>query len=199
MLVVVGGHSRNVGKTSVVCAIIRASSQLQWTAIKITQYGHNICSKDGESCECALPDHPFALQEQPGPSGRTDSGRFLVAGAWKSYWARTASGNLGEAIPALRRIWETSGHTIIESNSILQFVKPDLYLAVLDPGVEDFKDSSRRYLDRADAVVAVSNGEPKWSGVADSLWRGKRLFAVRPPDYDHPEFASFVTAHQSAR
>ena len=194
MLVVVGGHARNIGKTSVVCSIIRSTRQLAWTAIKITQYGHGACSKDGEDCACALPDHRYALQEELNSTARTDTSRFLAAGAQRSYWARTAAGNLGEALPALRRIWESTENTIVESNSILQFVKPDLYLTVLDFGVEDFKDSGRRYLDRADAVVAVSDVSPVWRDVAGSLWSGKPAFRVSPPDYFHPDLAGFITA-----
>jgi hypothetical protein len=192
MLVVVGGHTRNIGKTSVICSIIRTTRQLAWTAIKVTQYGHGVCSKDGEDCECSTPDHSYALQQEVNATAGTDTSRFLAAGALRSYWARTAAGNLGEAIPALRRIWESTENTIVESNSILQFVRPDFYLTVLDFAVEDFKDSSRRYLDRADAVVAVSSAAPRWKGVAGSLWRDKRVFAVSPPDYFHPELAGFV-------
>jgi hypothetical protein len=192
MLVVIGGHSRNVGKTSAMCSIIRATRDLAWTAIKITQYGHGVCSKDGESCECALPDHPFAIEQETNREGRTDTSRFLVAGASRSYWARTAAGNLGEAVPSLRRIWQSGGNTIIESNSILHFVKPDLYLTVLDFGNMDFKESSRRYLDRADAVIAVSTAQPAWRDVADSLWRRKPVFQVAPPDYFHPEIATLI-------
>jgi hypothetical protein len=183
VLVVVGGHTRNIGKTSVMCSIIRTTAHLGWTAIKITQYGHGVCSKHGESCECALPDHPFALQQELDPATGADSSRYLAAGARKSYWARTASGQLAEALPALRRIWENSVNTIVESNSILQFVKPDLYLVVLDFSATDFKDSSRRYLDRADAIVTVSAERPSWTSVAESLWRDKPIIEVAPPDY----------------
>ena len=160
MLVVVGGHTRNIGKTSVICSDHSLDPIPRWTAIKITQYGHGVCSKDGEACECALPDHPFALQQEQNATTGTDTSRFLAAGASKSYWARTATGNLGEALPALRRLWGSSDNTIVESNSILQFVKPDLYLTVLDFAIADFKDSSLRYLDRADAVIAVSSQPP---------------------------------------
>src|SRR5438309_7881822 len=113
MLVVIGGHTRNIGKTSVVCSIIRATPELHWTAIKITQYGHGVCSKDGDPCDCALPDHPFAVRQEVDATTGTDTSRFLAAGAQKSYWARTAIGNLGEALPALRRIWTTNAHTIV--------------------------------------------------------------------------------------
>ena len=202
MLVVVGGHTRNIGKTSVMCGIIRATRELAWTAIKITQYGHGVCSKDGESCECALPNHPFALQQELKPDSGTDSSRFLAAGASRSYWVRTASGNLAEALPALRRLWQSANNTIMESNSILQFVKPDLYVAVLDFAVADFKDSSQRYLDRADAIVAVSTAKPVWDRVAESLWRNKPIFPVVPPDYSNAELAALVESvhqRQSAR
>jgi hypothetical protein len=197
MLVVVGGHTRNIGKTSVICSIIGSTRQFAWTAIKITQYGHGVCSKDGEDCECALPDHPFALQKELNIRSGTDTSRFLAAGAQCSYWARTATGNLGEAIPALRRIWESTENTIVESNSILQFVRPDLYLTVLDFGVEDFKDSSRRYLDRADAVVAVSAGPAVWKGVAGSLWHDKPTFAVSAPDYFSEKLAGFIASRRA--
>ena len=187
MLVVVGGHTRNIGKTSVICSLIRAASNLEWTAMKITQFGHGVCSKDGQECGCTVPDHDYALTRELDPASGTDTSRYLAAGAERSYWVRTASGNLGEAMPALRRLWDSSGNAIVESNSLLQFVRPDLYLVVLDFGVEDFKDSSRRYLDRADAVIAVSDTAPVWKGVADSLWRGKPVFRVSPPEYSHPE------------
>jgi hypothetical protein len=44
-------------------------------------------------------------------------------------------------------------NVIVESNSLMQFVKPSLYVAVLDPEREDFKDSARLMLDRADVFL----------------------------------------------
>ena len=46
-LIVIGGHSRSVGKTSVVAGITSALREFEWTAVKITQYGHGICSANG--------------------------------------------------------------------------------------------------------------------------------------------------------
>jgi hypothetical protein len=42
---------------------------------------------------------------------------------------------------------------IVESNSLMQFVKPSLYFAVIDPLREDFKESAQLALDRAQALV----------------------------------------------
>ena len=46
-LVVVGGHSRNIGETSVAAGLIAALPRYNWTAMKITQHGHGICSAAG--------------------------------------------------------------------------------------------------------------------------------------------------------
>src|SRR5258708_168842 len=149
-LVVVGGHSRNIGKTSVAAGLIAALPHYNWTAIKITQHGHGICSAAGEPCDCAVEyDHPYAISEESAP-GASDSARFLAAGARRAYWLRTAVGQLGSAVGAIREIVDASENTILESNSILQFLLPDLYLVVVDFAVEDFKESALRYLDRAD-------------------------------------------------
>jgi hypothetical protein len=196
MLVVVGGHTRNIGKTSVVAGLIRALPELEWTAVKITQFGHGVCSSEGEPCECAVqdPEHPYAVSEEQDRTSGTDSSRFLAAGAQRAYWVRTAAGQLGHALPALRRILETSTHAIVESNSILQFFRPDLYLAVMDFTVRDFKQTSLTYLDRADAVVVIDRGAERapWSQVAQKLWDSKRRFCVQPPQYDTEAMAAFV-------
>jgi hypothetical protein len=203
MLVVVGGHTRNIGKTSVVAGLIAALPELNWTAIKITQYGHGQCSSDGEPCECAVTDveHPCAVSRETDSGSGTDSSRFLAAGARRAYWVRTATGQLAYALPELRRIFETSENVIVESNSILQFFKPNLYFAVVDFGVEDFKQTSLVCLDRADALIVIDRGseQPLWSGgVARTLWESKKQFRVRPPQYVTAAMAAFVKGRLSS-
>ena len=41
-IVVVGGQSRNVGKTSLVANLIKAVPERRWTAVKITQHEHDL-------------------------------------------------------------------------------------------------------------------------------------------------------------
>ncbi len=194
MLLVVGGHSRNIGKTSVAAGLIRALPQARWTAVKITQFGHGVCAAEGAACDCTIdPAHPYALTEETRPS-RTDSGRFLAAGAARSWWLRTAGGELGHAMPALRRILDTSANAILESNRVLQFLAPDLYVVVLDFAVADMKDSTRLYFDRADAFVLIDRGaeRPPWGGIPARWLESKPQFRVTPQDYVHPDLIQLV-------
>lgn len=198
MLVVVGGHSRNIGKTSVVAGLIRRLRGYRWTAVKITQYGHGICSNEGKACDCAPSDaeHPFALSEEYEPS-RTDSGRFLAAGAERSFWLRTPAGELPRAATTVQKLLKQSENVIVESNSILELVRPDLFLMVMDFACEDFKASSLKYIDRADAFVVIDRGinAPLFDDLARGLWDAKPQFLVNPPRYVTAELAAFVAGN----
>jgi hypothetical protein len=192
-IIVIGGHSRNVGKTSVVAGLISALPEFDWTAVKITQYGHGICSANGEPCDCASDDHSWAIAEERDRSGMSDTSRFLVAGAVRALWARTEQGRLAEAMPTLRRRLEGTRNVIIESNSVLKFLRPDLYLTVLDPSTSDFKNSSREFLDRASAVI-LHEAPPgaAWQSVSLKPLAKRPVFRIQPPEYATPEIVQFV-------
>lgn len=192
-IVVIGGHSRSVGKTSVVAGLIAALREFHWTAIKITQYGHGICSADGNPCDCATGDHSWAITEEKRESGDSDSSRFLLAGAERSFWVRTEQGRLAEAMPMLRNKTGNAANVIIESNSVMRFIRPDLYLTVLDPGTPDFKTSAQQFMDRADAVILHDTvEEPLWTGVSLKPTTGKPVFRIAPPPYVTDDIIGFV-------
>ena len=195
-IVVIGGHSRSVGKTSVVAGLIAALPECHWTAFKITQYGHGVCSLNGESCHCATDDHSWAISEEKNRSGQSDTSRFLIAGAVRSLWVRTEQGRLAEAVPTIRRRIAEAENAILESNSILKFVRPDLYLTVLDPATTDFKRSAQEFLDRADAVILHApkneNGKATWTNVSLKPLATHPIFEIHAPEYVTPEIVEFV-------
>ena len=195
-ILVIGGHSRNIGKTSVVAGLIAALPEKRWTAFKITQFGHGVCSANGEPCDCETDEHTVAVSEERNVGSGTDSARYLAAGAVRSFWVRTRQGQLAEAMPRIRKELERAENAVIESNSILRFLRPDLYLSVLDPAVADFKESARLYLDRADAVLVPEGvlGKPEWKGVSLKLVEGTPVLAMRPPVYVTDEIVEFVAA-----
>ncbi len=194
-IVVVGGHTRNIGKTSVVAAIIAALPQYNWTAFKITQYGHGICSANGEPCDCENDTHSLAVTEERSKASDTDSARFLQAGALRAFWVRTRQGQLAEAMPRIRKELDTAENAILESNSILRFIQPDMYLTVLNFSVADFKPSAQYFLDRADAVLISSppaQTTPVWSDALQRIVEKKPKFFLAPPSFMPPELKTFL-------
>jgi hypothetical protein len=195
-VIVVGGHTRSIGKTQLVCDLISSFPEAPWVAGKITQYGHGVCAQNGENCDCAPDEHICAVSWETRADSGTDSGRFLAAGAQRSFWLRTKQGFLAEGLPLLRAALQEAAtsqrpgpsNLILESNTLLQFVKPSLYLMVLHPAKADFKESARLQMDRASAFVLrellpagpEGGGNPTaWTGVPLQLLRGRPQFLQR--------------------
>ncbi len=198
-IIVVGGHSRSVGKTSVVAGLIAALPEFHWTAMKITQYGHGICSADGKPCDCVTDDHTLAVTEEHDRCGETDTSRFLVSGAARSLWVRTRQGMLAEAMPRVRKELAAAENAILESNSVMRFLRPNLYLTVLDGATADFKLSAQQFLDRADAVILHEESDHvAWSNVSLKPVARKPMFHIHPPQYVTPEIVEFVRKRLAA-
>jgi len=203
-IIVVGGHTRSIGKTQLVCDIIAALPEANWIAGKITQYGHGVCAQNGHDCDCAPDEHVCAIDWEHDAKAGTDSSRFLAAGAQRSFWLRTKQGFLAEGMPLFRsaldqvaqvrrsRTDPSAIHVILESNTLLQFLKPDLFLMVLHPAKSDFKDSAQLQLDRASAFVLREpipshlNGEDSaannWRNIPLQFFRSKPNFLQREAD-----------------
>ena len=181
MRVVVGGHSRNIGKTTAACEILAATADLGWTAVKMTRFGHGMCATDGKPCDCAVNDpvHPYVVAEERDREGGEDTSRMLRAGALRALWLRAPLAQLGLAMPALEQRIAGDSHVLFESNSGLDFFEPDLYVAVLDYRVEDFKDSARRHIERADVfLLADPGGKPPWDWFDSSLLDRKTVLPL---------------------
>jgi molybdopterin-guanine dinucleotide biosynthesis protein len=196
-VVVVGGHSRNIGKTSVVAGLIARLPEFNWTAFKITQYGHGFCTADGKPCQCQTADSCVAVNFERDPVSGTDTSRFLAAGAARSVWVRTRIGMLADAMPRIEKELATSENAILESNSVLEFLRPDLYLTVLDPAVADFKDSARRFLPLADAILLLSPRVPS-DAVTLGLVAEVPQFPIAAPTYMSEPLVEFVRQRVSA-
>lgn len=199
-LIVIGGHTRNIGKTQLVVEVLRAFPERKWLAAKITQFGHGVCSVNGEQCGCADDEHTVAVDVETDRTGQSDTSRFLVAGAEKVLWVRTKQGRLAEAMPQLREEMAAAEDVIFESNTVLGFLQPDLYLPVLDFSQPDFKDSARAMLDRADAYVIVEPSaadttprpQPDWEGVSLKWLAERPVFRVQPGELCPPPLVEFI-------
>ncbi|MBI3896189.1 MAG: hypothetical protein HY313_09685 [Acidobacteria bacterium] len=193
-MVVVGGNSRDIGKTSVVAGLIRALPHYRWTAIKLTQYPAESVYLANEEHNDTPPEQPFVIQEEVDRSGKTDTSRFLGAGARRALWVRVRPGALAMAIPALRQAIVHDEYVIVESNSILRFYQPNVYLTLLDPAQKDFKPSAQEFLHRADACLVLEPGlkHSRWEDIPLDSLRNKPVFLIGRDLLIATEIAAFV-------
>ena len=152
----VGGQCRKVGKTALVVDLMRCLDDLEWCAVKITSHAEWTCPVNGPTCKCGSDEHTFAIREERDPTGTGDTGRFLAAGARRAIWLEAKEGRIRDALSALAGVLESARPVIIESNTIVEFWRPDLFLMVVDPGKSDFKPSAQNVMPFVHAFVCRS-------------------------------------------
>src|SRR5947208_13705776 len=101
-------------------------------------------------------------------------------------------------MPALKEKIESARNVVIESNSVLKFLRPDLYLTVLDPAIADFKKSAQDFLHQANAIIlhdSSGDSSPKWHGALLRSVPDRPIFRITAPSYVNPEITNFVRRH----
>src|ERR1035441_8557829 len=100
-ILVVGGSSRGVGKTALVCGLIAALPEFRWTAVKITNHEHG---------------KPEPIWEERCAGQGSDTARYLAAGAERALLV-TARGD--DLAALLKELWVKLGpgaNVLFESN-----------------------------------------------------------------------------------
>jgi hypothetical protein len=152
-LIVVGGQCRKVGKTTLIVDIIKATPDLRWTAVKITPHAESHCPVNGSDCKCAPAEHTFSIYEEVDRSGRTGTSRYLLAGAQRSMWVQTKDDCVQDVLGRLAETLNESQNVIVESDALVKFWRPAVFLMVLDSRMPEFKASAKEVLPLADAFV----------------------------------------------
>jgi hypothetical protein len=153
-----------------------------WTAVKVSRHRH-----------AGTPGAGISEQRRV---DATDSGRYLAAGAVRSYWATAEGDALDHLVDDLRRILACAANAILESNSLAAWIKPDLFLFVVDPAAGEWKASAEEALKLADAFIVVDRGA---RAIPDALPEQRPRFHVRPPEFISEEMVAFVKARLAAQ
>jgi molybdopterin-guanine dinucleotide biosynthesis protein len=150
IVVAVSGFSSNVGKTTLVCELLR---QLPgWEAIKLTRGHYRSCGRDPAGCCVSdlLRDEPVVRsgREANYEAGK-DTGCFWDAGASNVHWVIVKDDQVKRGIDeALGRV-EADG-VIVEGNSFLEYVTPDLAIMCARAQGGIIKSSARKALAKSD-------------------------------------------------
>jgi molybdopterin-guanine dinucleotide biosynthesis protein len=149
-IIAVSGFSSNVGKTTLVCELLR---QLPgWEAIKVTRGHYRSCGRDPAGCCVSdlLRDEPVIRSGRDAnyQAGK-DTGHFWDAGASNVHWVIVKDDQVAQGISgALARV-EADG-VIVEGNSFLEYVDADLTIMCARSEGGKIKPSARRALSKID-------------------------------------------------
>lgn len=158
-IVVIGGSGKDIGKTGLMCAVIAALPEFEWTAVKITGHDYPELNDLRGDTEGAI------VREETEPGEETDTSRYLAAGARRALLVTRAGAEV--PIKDIQRAIGKDRNVIFESNRIAGVVKPDVCLALM--GGAERKGSFERLLQVADAVVTVPGA--KLEGLPETIRR----------------------------
>ncbi len=151
-IIAVSGFSSEVGKTTLMCNLLRAFPG--WEAIKVTRGHYRSCGKDPKSCCVSdlLSDEPVIHSGREGNyAPGKDTGRYWDAGAKNVHWVIVTDEQVERGIgQAVERV--TAPGVFIEGNSILDFIKADFVLMVSRASGGKIKGSARRALSHSSAI-----------------------------------------------
>lgn len=167
----VGGFSSDVGKTTLVCELLRAFPG--WEAIKTTRGHYRSCGKDPKAC-CVS----HLLSEEPlVRSGRAetyeagkDTGRYWDAGAANVHWLIATDDQIEKGIHlALAKVHAPG--VFVEGNSFSEFVSTNGFVMVRQAASNKIKSSARRALGKTTAIYVADSTD-----TTDLLTDGPPIF-----------------------
>jgi hypothetical protein len=164
-IIVVGGGGRGAGKTALICGLIRALSQIPWTAVKITNHEHG---------------KPTPIWQETVARDESDTARYLAAGARRALLVTADDATLGPIVEQILAECLPPAGVIFESNSVLRYLHPDLCLAAASSPKGEHKPSYELVEQCMDAMVELAGHDHVIEGqrLAFRLARMERISPV---------------------
>ena len=136
LIIGIGGSHSGSGKTEVATLLLRHLKS--WGAIKYTK----------TDLYCSIIDDPRILSME----GK-DTRRLLDSGAERVLWIKSPPQALSDVLQiSVDRLSDLKG-IVVEGNSAIEFMKPDIILFICGDKTEEIKESAGRILGMAHAVV----------------------------------------------
>ena len=154
IITVSGAHSGS-GKTSLIEALLKPLKG--WSALKVTlthRKGECPARKGCHTCDELGPGFSIVSSKRIIETKGKDTARFKQAGAKKVLWLRSSPRALGNGIRKALSLFPRSEGLIIESNSALKYLNPDLAILVKRKD-SILKPSAMEILERIDLTLTL--------------------------------------------
>jgi molybdopterin-guanine dinucleotide biosynthesis protein len=152
VVVGVGGLTSNVGKTTLMCDLLRAFPG--WEAIKTTRGHYRSCGKDPHACCVSdlLGDQAVIRSGRDSNyvAGK-DTARYWDAGAANVHWLIATDAQVADGIRSALELVKAPG-VFVEGNSFTEHVRPDFFIMVVRTDLRKTKVTAKRAMAHASAV-----------------------------------------------
>lgn len=165
LIIGIGGAHSGIGKTETAVALLKYFSRNALCVMRnefekkepprITHYASRITLRRWGAVKCTITSLYSSLTDDKAILSRKgkDTERLLSAGAEEVLWVQAPRREVGEvALTALHRLAHLDG-VIVEGNSAIEFLKPDIVIFLVGASQEKLKPSSRALSKTADITI----------------------------------------------
>jgi hypothetical protein len=188
IIVGVGGLTSDVGKTTLMCDLLRAFPG--WEAIKTTRGHYRSCGKNPDTC--CVSD--LLGDEAVIRSGRAetyalgkDTGHYWESGASNVHWMIATDQQVEQGIRrAITRV--NAPGVFIEGNSFSEYLEPQFFIMVARPQLQSMKRTARRALPRVSAFYFSGDADEPGQMIAENLSAGRQV-----PVFSHGQLPDLIS------
>lgn len=151
-IIIIGGATRNVGKTTFSCALIESlAAKHHIIALKIKTlyqgddffHGHDHNPLKGN----------YRIIEELEQNGKEDTERMLKAGARQVFRIKAKNEYLEDAFKVFSRQIPENSFVLCESNSLRKIIKPSVFLMIKHRNSDEMKPSAKELEPLADKII----------------------------------------------
>jgi len=155
-MVMIGGNSRNAGKTTLACNIIRKlSTQHSVFALKVTSIRPGDAGLHGSHDEASFIG--YSILEETNSVSVKDTSLMLQADAKHVFYVRASEGYVEEAIVDFLSKYNHNQPIVCESRSLREIVNPGLFLMMMRIPPQGVGKDVTNYISLADKVLTFSD------------------------------------------
>lgn len=167
-MVMIGGNSRNSGKTTLACKIIsKLSSEHEVIGLKVTSIRPGEEDMHGNHSE--NNNDRFSIFEELNTGSSKDTSKMLQAGATHVYYIRVADDEIEQAVLLFLSGLNVNQVIVCESRSLRQQISPGLFLMMMRLPVEGMVKDVSSYLHKANKVFYFKTNNVEMDQYIDNM------------------------------
>jgi hypothetical protein len=154
-ILLIAGSGKNIGKTTLVCNIIKQNKDKNIVAIKVSPHFHKV-----ENCKLLFSDNLYQIYKEQNLDGIKDSSKMLLAGAKAVYYIQAKDEALELAYKKISGLINSDCFVVCESGGLRDIIKPAIFLFIKH--IDDTKQKSKHLIPLADGVLVFEGEKYIW-------------------------------------
>ena len=176
-LLLIGGNTRNSGKTTLACKIInKLSADHEVIGLKVTSIRPDEQEYHGEHNDNNVSD--FRIIEEMSPDIPKDTSLMLRSGASKVFYILFPEGTTIDTLSAFLSSLDASKPIICESRSLRNFIMPGLFIMMMSNTASNSKKDVSEYLLKADKIFDFNEDQPIMESFVTKLGFINSMFVI---------------------